>query len=166
MQSFMSKLNAYLSGFTGWLMFGMMLLLVADFTTRLFGFPLQDMAQLSVFVMMIVVYLGFSRCEEFHEHVSLEFVTNALPDKSRRHLLMVSQILAAITVGLLLYAVAVNAIKAYEQNEAIAGAVQIPTWPTKFIMVVGLVAFCVQAFLNITNPPPRSNVEDGGTGVE
>ncbi|MBK0326104.1 TRAP transporter small permease [Rhodobacteraceae bacterium F11138] len=164
MQRVISAINAVLSGFTGWLMFAMMLILVADFVARLFGLPLQDMAQLSVFVMMIVVYLGFSRCEEHHEHVGLEFITNRLPDGMRRRLLQFSQILAVLTVGLLLYAVAKNAGKAYVQNEAIAGAVQIPTWPTKFIMVLGLVAFLMQAILNIAKPPERGEVDrpDGG----
>jgi len=166
MQKLVSRLNAVLSGFTGWLMFLMMLLLVADFVSRLFGVPLQDMAQISVFVMMIVIYLGFSRCEEFHEHVGLEFVTNALPDGLRRRVLQFSQVLAVLTVGILLYAVATNAIKAYVQNEAIAGAVQIPTWPTKFIMVVGLVAFLFQAILNIKNPPERDDGETPVRGIE
>ncbi|WP_306152012.1 TRAP transporter small permease [Roseovarius sp. MMSF_3281] len=153
-----------MSGFTGWLLFAMMLILVADFVARLFGWPLQDMAQISVFVMMIVIYLGFSRCEEHHDHVGLEFLANALPDAARRRLAQFSQVLAVLTVCLLLYAAAKNAGKAYVDNEAIAGAVQIPTWPTKFIMVLGLVVFLVQAILNIATPPGRGEVEtpDGG----
>lgn len=157
-----SSVNAALSAFSGWLMLAMMLILVADFVARLFGFPLQDMAQISVFVMMIVVYLGFSGCEENREHVALEFVTNALPDSLRRPLLAFVQILAVITIAILLYAVTTNALKAYRTNEAIAGAMQIPTWPTKFLMVLGVAVFGLQAILNIARPLARG--ESGGAG--
>ena len=112
MQKLMSKLNGFLSGFTGWLMLAMMLMLVADFVARLFGLPLQDMAQMSVFVMMIVIYLGFSRGEEMHDHVALEFVTDKLPRGPRRRLLQIAQVLAVLTVAILLYAVAGNALMA------------------------------------------------------
>ncbi len=166
MQRVISAINATLSGFTGWLMMLMMLILVADFVARLFGWPLQDMAQLSVFVMMIVIYLGFSRCEEYHEHVGLEFVTNVLGDNPRRRVLQFSQVLAVITVCILLYAVGTNALKAYEQNEAIAGAIQIPTWPTKFLMVLGVGAFLLQSILNIFRPPERDDGETPGKGIE
>ena len=155
MQKLMSRLNGLLSGFTGWLMLAMMLMLVADFVARLFGLPLQDMAQMSVFVMMIVIYLGFSRGEEMHDHVALEFVTDKLPRGPRRRLLQIAQVLAVLTVAILLYAVAGNALMAYRQNEAIEGAMQIPTWPTKFVMVLGLVAYLAQTILNLFRIPER-----------
>lgn len=162
MQRLVSAANSALSAFSGWLMLLMMLILVADFVARLFGFPLQDMAQISVFVMMIVIYLGFSGCEENREHVALEFVTNALPDRLRRKVLIFAQCLAVIAVAILLYAVTVNALKAYRTNEAIAGAMQIPTWPTKFLMVLGMVVFLLQAILNVARPVERG--EGGGVG--
>jgi TRAP-type C4-dicarboxylate transport system permease small subunit len=155
-----------MSGATGWLLFAMMVMLVADFVARLFRWQLQDMAQLSVFVMMIVIYLGFSRCEEHHEHVGLEFVTKALPERARRALWVFTQSLAVLTICILLYAVAKNAGKAFATNEAIAGAVQIPTWPTKFIMVLGLGVFLVQAILNLFHPPDRDALETSDDAFE
>ena len=46
------------------------------------------MAELSVFVMMITIYLGMARCEENKEHVALEIVLNYLPP-SRRSVLQI-----------------------------------------------------------------------------
>ena len=160
MKNVVSRVNEILSGFTGWLMLVMMLILVADILWRLVGTPLQGMAEMSVFVMMIVIYLGFSRCEEHHDHVGLEFFTNVLPKRGRRITRLIAQIFAVITVGLLFYAVATNAISAFESNEAIEGTTEIPIWPTKFVMVVGMVFFLLQAIINIFNLPDREETEE------
>ena len=74
MKAFVHRVNRVLAGFSGWLMLAMMFLLVADFTGRKMDMPLHGMAEMSVFVMMIVIYLGFAHCEEHKEHVGLEIV--------------------------------------------------------------------------------------------
>lgn len=166
MQNVVSKINGFLSGFTGWLMLAMMLLLVADIIWRLVGMPLQGLAEMSVFVMMIVVYLGFARCEEYHDHVRLEFVTNTLSDKARRITHIVAQTLSTMTVALLLYAVTTNAISAFNSNESINGVMEVPTWPTKFAMVVGMVFFLVQALMNIFKQPESAEAKESDGAYE
>jgi TRAP-type C4-dicarboxylate transport system permease small subunit len=143
------KINQVLSGFCGWLMLAMMILLVTDIVARTMRKPLQGMAELSVFVMMIVIYLGLARCEEHKEHVNLEIVLNALPPLPRRIMEAFSYLLALGTVGLLFYAVGANAIHSYLSNEAIEGTVEMHIWPIKFIMVIGLLFFLVQTLLNV-----------------
>ena len=160
MKHLATKINELLSGFTGWLMLAMMLILVVDILWRMFGMPLQGMAEMSVFVMMIVIYLGFARCEEHYDHVGLEFFTNALSDRVRTITLRIAQVLAFLTVALLLYAVVTNAISAFESNESIEGTVEMPTWPTKMIMSVGMFFFLVQAFINIFRTRQRPDDSD------
>jgi TRAP-type C4-dicarboxylate transport system permease small subunit len=129
-------------------MVAMMVLLVIDIITRTLRKPIQGMAELSVFVMMVVIYLGLARCEEHKEHVSLEIVLNALPPFIRRIMEAVSYLLALGTVGLLLYSVFTNAVNAYLRNEAIEGTVEMHIWPVKFIMVIGLIFFFTQTLIN------------------
>ncbi len=129
-------------------MLAMMILLVIDIITRSYFKPIQGMAVMSVFVMMVVIYLGLARCEENKEHVNLEIVTNALPPPLRRLMGLLSRTLALGTVGLLFYSVLVNAIAAYQSNESIEGTVELPLWPVKTIMVVGLVFFFFQTLVN------------------
>jgi len=148
MKTFFHKINQILSGFTGWLMLAMMILLVIDIITRSYFKPIQGMAVMSVFVMMVVIYLGLARCEEHKEHVNLEIVTNALPPPLRRLMGMLSYLLALGTVGLLFYSVLVNAIAAYQSHESLEGTVELPLWPVKSIMVVGLVFFFFQTLVN------------------
>ena len=93
MKNLVHRINRILAGFAGWLMIAMMLLLVVDIVGRAINMPLQLMAELSVFVMMIVIYLGFPRCEEHGEHVGLEIVANQLPPRGRAVMAVVSQTL-------------------------------------------------------------------------
>lgn len=149
MRSIVHRVNEVLSGFIGWLMVAMMLLLVADFMGRRLNMPLQGMAELSVFVMMIVVYLGYSRCEEHNEHVGLEVVLNLMPARGRLVMMAVSQGLAVATIALYFYAVTTDAWSAFETGDAIEGTVELPIWPTKFVMVLGMVVFLIQGILNL-----------------
>ena len=138
-----------MSAMGGWLMLAMVLLLVADVVFRSFGRPLLLMAELSVFVMMIVIYLGFSRCEEQHAHVRLEFLVNALQPDTRARLRKLVDLLAVCVVALLLVAVARNAWSSWQTGSAIAGTVDIPIWPTLFVMVFGMGVFLLQSLVNL-----------------
>ncbi|MCH7751978.1 MAG: TRAP transporter small permease [Planctomycetes bacterium] len=127
------------------------MLLIIDIVFRSMDMPLHGLAELSVFVMMIVIYLGLSRCEEHSEHVGLEFAINKLSSKARRVAVAVAQFLAVATVGLMFYAVTTDAWSAFETNSSIEGLVDLPIWPTKFVMVVGMVFFLLQAIINLVD---------------
>lgn len=132
-------------------MLAMMILLVIDIISRYISRPIQGMAELSVFVMMVVIYLGLARCEEHKEHVSLEIIINALPPSMRNVMRLFIYVLALVTVGLLLYAVFQNAMASFRSNEAIAGTVELRIWPVKFVIVIGLVFFLIQTFINFVD---------------
>lgn len=149
MKSFVHRVNQVLSGFSGWLMVAMMLLLIVDFMGRRLNMPLQGMAEFSVFVMMIVIYLGYSRCEEHNEHVGLEIVLNLMPAKARLVMMAISQALAVGTIVLYFYAVTADAWSAFVTGDSIEGTVELPIWPTKFVMVVGMVVFLLQGAINL-----------------
>ncbi len=149
MKNFVHKSNQILSGMCGWLMLVMMFLLTLDILGRTVNHPLQGMAELSVFVMMIVIYLGFSRCEEHQEHVGLKVVVKSLPLKARRVVRVFKHILAVIAVALLSYAVTMDAWSAYEHNSSLEGTMEIPIWPVKFIMVIGMLFFLLQSIINL-----------------
>lgn len=148
MRRIVHGLNQILSAFCGWLMLAMMVLLIIDIVTRSVKKPLQGMAELSVFVMMVVIYLGLARCEEDRGHVYLEIGRNLLPPSFRIISEGVAYLLATITTGVLLYVGAQNALFSFASNESIEGTVELRIWPVKFIMVIGLVFFFLQIVLN------------------
>lgn len=168
MQRSISRINDWLSAITGWLMLAMMTILLIDVLWRSVFRPLQGMAELSVFVMMIVVYLGFSRCEEHHDHVRLEFLVDMVGRRVRTAMVVLSRLLAAVTVLAMAWAVATDAWTAYLTNDSIEGMISLPIWPTKFVMVIGMAVFSIQIILNIFKPvvSPDSRPETKGEGYE
>ena len=166
MRQWIHHANQFLSGLAGWLMFAMMMLLIADVIMRTFGKPLLLMAELSVFVMMIVIYLGFPRCEEQHEHVRFEFLVNVLAPDARSKTRTAANLVAVAVIALLLYAVAKDAWSSYLTGSAIEGMTDIPIWPTKFIMVVGMVIFLLQGIVNLCVPAETPEVLDDAPGFE
>ncbi|HXK90278.1 MAG TPA: TRAP transporter small permease subunit [Thermosynergistes sp.] len=151
MKHFFHRVNETLSVFCGWLMLAMMVLLVVDVCGRAIGRPVQGMAELSVFVMMIVIYLGMARCEEHKEHVNLEIVKNAFSPRTRRVIELSAYILALISIGIFFYALLQDAVASYVSREALAGIVELRLWPVKVVMVVGIAFFWIQTLINAVN---------------
>jgi TRAP-type C4-dicarboxylate transport system permease small subunit len=145
MRSVFHTANQLLSGFCGWLMLIMMVLLVLDICTRTFSYPLQGLAEMSVFVMMITIYLGMARCEENREHVRLELGLNALPRRARGPFESGVFAVELVTILIFCYAVVADFLKAYQTEESVLGGTRdFPLWPVKAFVVVGLVFYLVQ----------------------
>ena len=67
MRQWIHRANQFLSGLAGWLMFAMMMLLIADVIMRTFGKPLLLMAELSVFDLQHVLAPKFG-ARYVHHH--------------------------------------------------------------------------------------------------
>ncbi len=58
-------------------------------------------------------------------------------------------VIAAIVVGVVAYAVWLNTLSAYADQEAIAGAIPLVTYPVKFIMSIALTVYFAQVCLHL-----------------
>lgn len=161
MRRLFHTINQLLSGFCGWLMLIMMFLLVADLTTRTFHYPLQGMAELSVFVMMITIYLGMARCEENREHVRLELLLGRLPARIRRPVESAVFALEFLTILVFFIAVALDFLKAYQTSESVlGGTMEFVLWPVKIFAIVGLTFYLAElVFKNLQGLRGSGGVE-------
>lgn len=144
MGKLLSKTNLLLSNLGGWLLFSMMALLVIDVVWRNYFTPLHSMVELSVFAMMVIIYLGLAACEEEKEHVSLDFLQLILPRAMNTPHRILVAILNIVGGLILLYAVFLGGVSAYQRGEATIGNVTFPLWPVKFIMIAGTVFFVLE----------------------
>jgi TRAP-type C4-dicarboxylate transport system permease small subunit len=145
MRTMFHKINQALSGFCGWLMLIMMLLLVVDIVGRTFHQPIYGLAEGSVFVMMITIYLGMARCEENREHVRLELGLDALPPRVRRPFESGVFAVEFLTILIFFYAVALDFLNAYQTSESVlGGTMEFYLWPIKIFAVVGLAFYLVE----------------------
>ena len=139
MRKVFHKINGFLSAFAGWLMLLMMALLLLDVISRGIDKPFQGIAEMSVFVMMVVIYFGLARCEEYDENVRIEILLHWLPWKYRKGLLLIINIVQTLVVGIFLFEMVRNTLVAYRTQEAVAGTVQLPIWPIKILIVIEVV---------------------------
>ena len=148
MKNLFHKINQILSAFSGWLMVFMMVLLILDIVSRGIGKPFQGIAEMSVFVMMIVIYLGLARCEENDENVRIEIFLIRMPWGVRKYFLLFIDVIQIGVIGAFFIEMTQNTLVAYRTNEAIAGTVQLPIWPVKVFIVIGLFFYFSQIFIN------------------
>lgn len=148
MRAFLHKANQILSAFCGWLMLAMMVFLMIDVVGRNLFLSIQGMTEMTVFVMIIAIYLGLARCEEKKEHVRLEIIVDLSPPSIRKVLIIFADLLAIVTIVIFIYALTQNTIHAYRLGEALSGTVEIRIWPVKVIMLIGLFFYGMQTFLN------------------
>ncbi|MFA5027047.1 MAG: TRAP transporter small permease [Candidatus Methylomirabilota bacterium] len=145
MRTLFHRINEALAGFCGWLMLIMMLLLVVDIVSRSFSYPIYGLAEGSVFVMMITIYLGMARCEENREHVRLELLLDVLPGRVRRPFESGVFAVELLTILVFLYAVILDFLKAYETGESVlGGTMEFSLWPIKIFTVIGLVFYLAE----------------------
>lgn len=158
MQKILSKINDLFSTLSGWLMLIMMFILLVDVIWRTFFNPLPEMATISVFVMMIVVYLGMARCEEHDEHVRLEFAIEKTHGTLHRVIVFSVRLCAVLGSLALLISVASDAWMAFHIHEVVPGEHSLPTWPTKFIMVIGAFFFFIQTLFYLFKPLKKNDL--------
>ena len=78
----------------------------------------------------------------------------------------VAQFLAVAVIGLMFYAVTRDAWFSYVTGSAIEGTVDMPIWPTKFVMVVGMFFFLLQGVVNLLDPIGRRGEADHAAEFE
>lgn len=173
MRTILSRINSTFSMVCGWLMFVLMVLLVLDFggrgvpsTLRSFGEsvgssslvelaaadwlqPISWLGDLSVFIMIIGVYLGLALCEQRGQHVRIEILDSLLHGKSKRFCDFLVALLQAITVCLMIWAMYRNTLRSIRTDEAVPGLVQLAVWPVKIIVCVGIVLYLAQVLVSL-----------------
>lgn len=131
----------------GWLLAVLMVFLLAEIVCRTANHPLIGIAEFSMFIMLTTVYLGLGNCERKDGHVKVEFLTDKMQPATKRVFAVGTGALSVLTMGLCTYAMTVNAIESYFENEAMAGLVPYQVWPVKCIMAVGILLYFLQVLV-------------------
>jgi len=141
-------INGIFAELSGWLLSAMMFLLIIDFISRFLYWPIRGVGESAVFVLVAVVYLGIPHCEEVKGHVRVNAIISRFPPRLRDVVNQFDYVIALLTVGMVVYAVAQNAIYSYVRNEAVAGPTPLPVYPVKIVIVIGCVFYWIQLLLN------------------
>jgi len=141
-------INKTFAEICGWLLSVIMVLLAVDFIGRGLSMPVIGVAEIAVFAMVAVVYLGLPHCEEQRGHVRVEAVLIRLPKKIKALIDLCCYLLAIFIIAIAIYAAGANAVSAYVDKEAVQGPTPLLTFPVKIVMVIGLIFYLVQLVIN------------------
>lgn len=147
----LSLINRFASSLAGMLGMIIMSVLVIDIIFRYLGSPILGVSQLSVLLMMVMIYLGFSHCEENDEHVRLDMLPALISKRNEKWLSVFVGALALLACLLLSYSVYYDLGQSIRRNEVVEGAVSFPVWPAKLAMLIGAVLFTLQVVVNCFN---------------
>lgn len=141
--------NRRLSELCGVLLLIMMILLLINVFSREFGYPIDGLSNLSVLILISVVYLGLSTTEETNQHAAVELLEHRLKYKNKKVLNIVIHIIKLIAIGIFTYTAIGNFGFSLESGEAFTDVVYIPMWPSKLALLIGLIVFEIQIAVNL-----------------
>lgn len=127
----------------------LMLVTGADVFLRTFaGRGIPGAVEITEVVLVIAVFLGMMTASIDGMHIRATLVTGALRPTPRRHVRVVGSLIAIATTGWLLYGALLRAIASVTSGEYRFGLVQVPIWPARVAIVVGLFGLLVALILH------------------
>lgn len=140
-------INRIFSIFCGILLFILILIILFNIITRELGYPVQGITSIGITIMIVVIYLGLSGSEERDEHASVDMLSNILSHSWRKANNILIDFIKLFTIGIF-FLISINEfIESYQRNETFADVVNIPLWPAKLGVSIGLFMFSTQILL-------------------
>ena len=128
----------------------MMVQTVADVVAdQFFSRPIPgNLEVISVYHMVLVVFLPLAFIERRHEHIQVDLVYQLMPRALQRITLVLGYLLSAGFFGILTWRTWGDAMKALAKNEMLMGNVYVIIWPAKFVLPIGFGAIGLVVLLH------------------
>jgi TRAP-type C4-dicarboxylate transport system permease small subunit len=128
----------------------LMILVIADIGGRyLFNRPVPMTYEVGAFMMVFVVFLAMAYTQRAGAHIRVEFLTLRLPPRARMILDIVSSILGTLLYATIAYQGFTWAWTSWEVGDYIAGLINIPRYPSQFVVPLGAAILCLQFIADI-----------------
>lgn len=133
--------TALLSGFV---IVIMMAMITVDALGRKLGHPVPGGLELSEAMMVATVYLALMSVQRGRENVFVSLVTHNLSPRTQARLDVLAAILALAVFAVLAWIAFGRAWDATLAREYRIAAIEVPIWPFRWFIPLGLVLLCVQ----------------------
>ncbi|MPZ60616.1 MAG: TRAP transporter small permease subunit [Propionibacteriales bacterium] len=100
-------------------------------------------------MLVALVFLSLANTQRTGDHVSVVLVTARIPHRARCVIRGVGMVVAAVFVGWMLYRSWQVGLQSYRTGEYRIGLAQVPVWPARLLIPVGLVFLLLQMLVNI-----------------
>lgn len=151
LEGFTKRLTQGLAFIAGASLLLMMLQTVGDvLMARFFNKPIEgNMEIISVYHMILIVFLPLALVELRHEHISADLFVRMMPAPLKRALYVLGCLVSIAFIGMLCYQTWIDAVEALKINEVVMGSIYIPVWPAKFALPVGFAAILLVLLLHV-----------------
>ncbi|GLT11057.1 C4-dicarboxylate ABC transporter permease [Sulfitobacter porphyrae] len=131
-------------------LFLMMLQTVIDvLASNLAGRPIPGNVEIiSVYHMVLVVFLPLAFVELKKEPIAVDLVYRMLPEMLKRCVLVAGYLITATFFGFLAWQTGTDALRSFNMNEMMMGAVFVTIWPAKLALPIGFAAALLMVAAN------------------
>lgn len=165
MSEWISKLSGALSWLAVLIVVAMACSITADAFYRLItGRPIAGVIEYNEVGLVALVFLSLAGAQRRQEHVSTDIVVRLLSARSRRYVVAVGLVAALVVLAVLTMTTAQLAWASYTDGEYRFGLIQVPIWPAKVAMALGLLVLLLAVLDDFVGVVRRG--VDGPTGQE
>lgn len=129
----------------------MMLLISADTIGRyVFSKPITGTNEIvTIYLIVAVVYLGLSNTLKHNEHISIDFFANKLPERIRKVLFVITNLLGVLLFFLIFYQSWLITYKAFITSESFVGVITFPMYPAYGLVPLGSLFLMIRLLINL-----------------
>jgi TRAP-type C4-dicarboxylate transport system permease small subunit len=128
----------------------LMVLVIADILGRyLFNSPVPMTYEVGSFLMVFVVFLGLAYTQRMGAHIRVEFLTLRLSPRVRAILDIAASVLGLLLYGIVTYQSFIWAWDSWQVGDYVAGLINIPRWPSQFVVPLGAALLCLQFLADV-----------------
>lgn len=122
----------------------MMVMITVDAIGRKFGYPVPGGLELSEAMMALVIYLALMGVQYHRENVFISIATEPASERTKAVLDAIGSLLGLGLFAVFAWYSWLKALDAYELGEFRVATVDVPIWPFRFAVPIGLALLCVQ----------------------
>lgn len=138
---------------------------VADVILRKAGESFPGAVEVSEVLLVFAVFLALGAAQVSGDHVTTSVLTSRLPPNARRWLRASAAVIGVITVVVMIIVATQAAIYSVQIGEYRFGIAQVPIWPARIIIVVGLIVFLFE-YIRTTVRQFRNPSDEGEMNSE
>jgi C4-dicarboxylate transporter DctQ subunit len=128
----------------------LMVLVIADvFGRYLFNSPVPMTYEVGSFLMVFVVFLGLAYTQRMGAHIRVEVFTLRLSSRVRAILDIVASVLGLLLYITIAYQSFIWAWASWQVGDYVSGLINIPRWPSQFVVPLGAVLLCLQFLADV-----------------
>jgi TRAP-type C4-dicarboxylate transport system permease small subunit len=123
---------------------------IADIFGRyLFNSPVPMTYEVGSFLMVFVVFLGLAYTQKMGAHIRVEFFTLHLSARVRAILDILASGLGLLLYLTIVYQSFIWAWASWQVGDYVSGLINIPRWPSQFVVPLGAALLCLQFLADI-----------------